>query len=158
MRSRLAFLAQSILFAGLAASLAACSTTVTQEPIATASVTPRPPEGMMRNAPPAYIETGSLGKASTAPVEQPTRYRWNEASRPARELPPGPPRDPSPGRPSESQVVIVREGDTLYSLSRRYRISVSELVATNRLPGGRIEIGQRLIIPPARPSLAARRY
>jgi len=176
MRPRLASLAQSLIAAGLTAFLCACSTTVTQEPIATASVTPRPHEGMMRNAPPAYIETGSLGNASTAPMPNQSQYRWSEAPRHTGPIQPAPPvenpqpmrwhatpaprREPGPanGRPAGSQVVIVREGDTLYSLSRRYGVPVVELVAANRLYGGRIEVGQRLIVTAQGPSLAQRRY
>jgi LysM repeat protein len=76
--------------------------------------------------------------------------RWHAA--------PSPRRAPSPanGRPTGSQVVIVREGDTLYSLSRRYGVPVAELVAANRIYGGRIEVGQRLIVPARGPSLAQR--
>jgi LysM repeat protein len=47
----------------------------------------------------------------------------------------------------ESRVVVVREGDTLYGLSRQYGVPVSDLVAANRLGNGRIEIGQKLIVP-----------
>ena len=176
MRPRLASPAQSFIVAGLTSFLCACSTTVTQEPIATASVTPRPDIGMMHNAPPANIETGSLGNASTAPMPSQSRYRWSESPRPDGRIQPAPPvenpqpvrwhaapaprREPAPanGRPAGSQVVIVREGDTLYSLSRRYGVPVAELVAANRLDGGRIEIGQRLIVPAQGPAIAQRRY
>jgi hypothetical protein len=176
MRPRLASPAQSLIVAGLTSFLCACSTTVTQEPIATASVTPRPDVGMMRNAPPASIETGSLGNASAAPLPSQPRYRWSETPRPTGPIQPAPPVEnpqpmrwhaaPSPSRepgPSNrkhagSQVVIVREGDTLYSLSRRYGVPVAELVAANRLAGGRIEIGQRLIVPAQGQALAQRRY
>jgi hypothetical protein len=44
-------------------------------------------------------------------------------------------------------VVEVREGDTLYSLSRRYNVPVRDLVIANRLPSERIVIGQHLLIP-----------
>lgn len=175
MRPHPASLARSLIVAGLTAILCACSTTVSQEPIATASIAPRPPEGMQRNAPPASIETGSLGNAATNPTPPHSRSRWSEAPRPTGPIEPAPPvenpqpmrwhatpaphRAPGPanGRPNGSQVVIVREGDTLYSLSRRYGVPVAELVAANRLGGGRIEIGQRLVVPAGRPALAQRR-
>lgn len=44
-------------------------------------------------------------------------------------------------------VYEVREGDTLYSLSRRYDVPVGDLAAANRLHSERIAIGQRLVIP-----------
>ncbi len=82
MRPCLASLPQTLTVAGLTSFLCACSTTVTQEPIATASVTPRPEVGMMHNAPPSNIETGSLGNASSAPMPSQPRYRWSETPRP----------------------------------------------------------------------------
>jgi hypothetical protein len=176
MRHPLASHAQALTVAGLASFLCACSTTVTQEPIATSSLAPRPEVGMMHNAPSPRIETGSLGNASAAPMATEPRYRWSQSPRPSERLQPNPPLespqpdrwqaapaprrmpDPAHGRPTGSQVVIVREGDTLFGLSRRYGVPVTELVAANRLTSGRIEIGQRLIVPARGPSLAQRRY
>ena len=40
-----------------------------------------------------------------------------------------------------------REGDTLYSLSRRFNVPVKDIAAANRLRNERIAIGQRLVIP-----------
>jgi membrane-bound lytic murein transglycosylase D len=42
---------------------------------------------------------------------------------------------------------VVRHGDTLTSLARRYGVSVKQLQSANRLAGGDIRIGQRLRIP-----------
>lgn len=44
-------------------------------------------------------------------------------------------------------VVEVREGDTLYSLSRRYNVPMRDLAIANRLPSERIVVGQHLVIP-----------
>ncbi|MCC7253378.1 LysM peptidoglycan-binding domain-containing protein [Hyphomicrobium sp.] len=74
--------------------------------------------------PPSGITTGSTGPT-------PTGYY-------------GKPRQQAP---HNSQIVEVREGDTLYSLSRRHGVPVGDLVAVNQLPNDRIAIGQRLIIP-----------
>ena len=78
---------------------------------------------------PAPIQTGSLGRTAT----------------------------PSYGAPAAAgslsnvaTTIQVREGDTLYGLSRRTGIPVAEIMAANRLQSQRIEIGQRLVIP-ARP-------
>jgi LysM repeat protein len=46
-----------------------------------------------------------------------------------------------------NRVIEVREGDTLYSLSRRTGVPVADIVSANRIYGGRINIGQRLVIP-----------
>lgn len=48
---------------------------------------------------------------------------------------------------NSATTIQVREGDTLYGLSRRTGVPVAELVAANRLPSQRIEVGQKLIIP-----------
>jgi LysM repeat protein len=42
---------------------------------------------------------------------------------------------------------VVRQGDTLYSLSRRHGVPVAELVTANRISDGKIRTGQMLVIP-----------
>ena len=49
----------------------------------------------------------------------------------------------------ENREVTVRPGDTLYSLSRRYQVSVPDIKSTNRLSGNNIRVGQVLRIPGA---------
>jgi LysM repeat protein len=83
------------------------------------------------------VETGSLGKGySTARYE--TGYTQPRATSP---------NAPGSVARAERDIIEVREGDTLYSLSRRYNVPVPDLVAANRLPNERIAIGQRLVIP-----------
>ena len=43
--------------------------------------------------------------------------------------------------------VKVAKGDTLSTLSRRYGVSVEEIMSANNLPDGRLSIGQELVIP-----------
>lgn len=59
------------------------------------------------------------------------------------------PTPPTPPTPPEQQVHVVAKGDTLSSLARRYRVSVTALVAANRLSSERVvlKLGQRLVIP-----------
>lgn len=48
---------------------------------------------------------------------------------------------------AEADVVhIVSRGDTLYSLSRKYYISVDELMQMNNLRGANLSIGQKLLV------------
>ena len=47
------------------------------------------------------------------------------------------------------QVHIVQQGDTLFSLARRYGVTVEAIQQTNNLTGDNIFVGQQLIIPPA---------
>lgn len=51
-------------------------------------------------------------------------------------------------RDSNYKVYVVQEGDTLYSISRRYLVSVEELKKLNRLNDSIISIGQELRIQP----------
>lgn len=42
---------------------------------------------------------------------------------------------------------VVKKGDTLYSLSRRYNTTVSKIQSANNLSGTTIRLGQTLVIP-----------
>ena len=48
--------------------------------------------------------------------------------------------------PTES-TYIVKSGDTLYSIARKYNTTVSELISRNNLKTSNLKIGQELIIP-----------
>lgn len=58
---------------------------------------------------------------------------------------------------TEREVVVVREGDTLYSLAQRHGVTVDMIYATNGLRNDYLTPGQHLIIPSAnrQPVLAA---
>jgi LysM repeat protein len=43
-------------------------------------------------------------------------------------------------------IYTVNKGDTLYSVSRKFNISVSELMKLNALSGNNLSIGQQLIV------------
>ncbi len=54
-------------------------------------------------------------------------------------------------------TVVVGKGDTLFSISRRYRTTVRDLIDTNRLKAPyTLAVGQRLILPLGRTHLVAR--
>ncbi|WP_147634364.1 M23 family metallopeptidase [Treponema pectinovorum] len=46
-----------------------------------------------------------------------------------------------------SPVHTVEKGETLYSISKKYEVSVKELVNANKIEGTDIKIGQKLVIP-----------
>ena len=50
----------------------------------------------------------------------------------------------------QGRRIEVAKGDTLSSLSRRYDVSVEEIMSANNLPDGHLHVGQGLIIPGAR--------
>lgn len=58
-----------------------------------------------------------------------------------------------PAEISIAQQYRVRKGDSLHSIAQRYRLSVAELKAANRLSANRLRNGQTLVIPgqPGRP-------
>jgi murein DD-endopeptidase MepM/ murein hydrolase activator NlpD len=59
--------------------------------------------------------------------------------------------DPQPAVIRPARVagyrVKVAKGDTLSTLSRRYGVSVEEIMSANNLPDGRLAIGQELVMP-----------
>jgi murein DD-endopeptidase MepM/ murein hydrolase activator NlpD len=57
---------------------------------------------------------------------------------------------PSQARPGD--MVEVQQGDTLYALSRRYRVSVSELMEVNNLTNPALKPGQRIYLPSGVPA------
>lgn len=206
MRSRpRSFGASALILSGLSAALAGCSSGGTQESFTSASLSPRPEQGMARDTSRAYpdgsspgtysntggsysngtygrpyaqaprqyvdpgqptprqvaaapyyggqpgyasppsIQTGSLGPSGNPGRrwQQTPRTEWSQPQSQPQASAPVPPRQPMHG----PNVVEVREGDTLYGLSRRYNVPVGDLVAANRLTSERIAIGQRLVIP-----------
>jgi flagellum-specific peptidoglycan hydrolase FlgJ len=49
-------------------------------------------------------------------------------------------------QPGQNEIYVVRKGDTLYSISRRYLVSVDELKRMNRIKGSSISVGQELTV------------
>jgi len=94
---------------------------------------------------PRNIETASVG---SGPRTYDAERRWRQPAYPITTGSTGPSATPhTPPAQHAPNIVEVREGDTLFALSRRYRVPVGDIVAANRLPSERIEIGQRLVIP-----------
>jgi flagellum-specific peptidoglycan hydrolase FlgJ len=50
-------------------------------------------------------------------------------------------------QPSKKKVHIVKKGDTLYSISKKYKVDIKSLVQENQLENNTIFLGQNLIIP-----------
>jgi murein DD-endopeptidase MepM/ murein hydrolase activator NlpD len=93
-----------------------------------------PPDYTPRPSPTAYspATSGRLGAqhanygAQSAPEPQPAVIR--------------------PTRVSGYRLKVAK-GDTLSTLSRRYGVSVEEIMSANNLPDGRLQIGQELVMP-----------
>lgn len=48
---------------------------------------------------------------------------------------------------SSNEVIVVREGDTLYSIARQHNVTVAQLFAVNGLVSDQLRPGQHIVIP-----------
>ena len=110
---------------------------------------PQPSAGMVREPARPYGDGYSLGSSYERP--RAGEYRWNgnpnrvqEGVAPPNMTPPAAPVIAANGQ----RTVTVRPGDTLFSLSRSYGVSVAALTQQNGLNGTSIHSGQTLILPP----------
>ncbi len=67
-------------------------------------------------------------------AEKPTAERTRTAEKPAAER----------NRPAPAQTYKVAQGDTVYSIAKRYNISTDELIAANQIRNNRLSVGQTL--------------
>ena len=90
--------------------------------------------------PPAYRPP-----ASSPPAYTPPAYSPPPAPTPA----PAPRPQPAPPKPAapKARYHTVVKGDTLYSISRKFSVTVSQLKATNGLTSDTIRLGQTLRVP-----------
>lgn len=61
---------------------------------------------------------------------------------------PAPAEAPAEPPPPGSTKYTVRQGDSLWKISRKFKISVEALRKANGLKNDRLQIGQELIVPP----------
>lgn len=116
---------------------------------------PRPSAGMVQEPARPYGEY-SLGRGEPPPNGQ---YQWNgnpnrisagapppaPQRRQAQHTPPPP--APAPVAANGARTVTVKQGDTLYSLSRQHGVPVGALAEVNHLNGTAIRVGQTLVLP-----------
>lgn len=156
------------MLAALFVALAGCSNNLTQTPFTTSS---------LRSAPdprPVAPQQATATQPSYQPAPRPQvpssgAYQWNgnadrvavgePAAQPVYAPPAAPalnwmvsPRAPVPAVPTlapaaNGQMIEVQPGDTLYTLSKRHRVSVASLVDANKLSGVAIGAGQKLVLP-----------
>lgn len=133
---------------------------------------PRPPAGMVQEPQRPYGEY-SLGRGEPPRSGQ---YQWNgnpnrvsegtpppaqsqpqpqaRRSEPARaptqaaapQVQPAPAHQPGAAAKG-ARTVTVKQGDTLYSLSRSHGVPVAALAEANHLNGASIQVGQTLVLP-----------
>lgn len=146
------------LVAILATAQAGCSTSPSRSQgaadtsVTTGSLAPAPPpEGMLRTPPQPYGDGYNLGRNDYVPPAAAARqgqYQWN--GNPSRiqqgtgpQLPAQRPIVAADGR----STIVVRPGDTLYSIARDHSVPMNDLIAANRLNGPALKAGQTLVLP-----------
>jgi LysM repeat protein len=107
----------------------------------------------------AEVSVGPTGQPTATPTLTltPTTTPTPTATSPAQTPTPGPSPTPtttpvaSPtpiATPGQTIIYVVRMGDTLYSIARRFGVTVDALAQLNSIPNPRyIQVGQQLIIP-----------
>jgi len=86
------------------------------------------------NKPEASLESADLSKAFTG--TPPEAQEATEAS----------PMDTTPEMKTGGNIHVVKPGETLYRISRRYGVSVEKIKKWNKLPDEIIEVGQKLVV------------
>jgi LysM repeat protein len=111
---------------------------------------PRPVEDMVQKPARPYDDGYSLGRHDEVPAAaaHQGRYQWNGNPDRLQEgtstaLPPAQANLAPDGR----KLIVVRPGDTLYSISRQQGISIQDLMTANRLTGPTLSAGQTLVLP-----------
>jgi len=87
----------------------------------------------------SYTDSGRYGTVAPASTASTNRYDPQ----------------PTPSLASPGDTIEVQSGDTLYGLSRRYNVSVAELMQINNLTSTNLALGQRLYLPQG---VASNRY
>jgi peptidoglycan/xylan/chitin deacetylase (PgdA/CDA1 family) len=129
-RPRTRGIGQRIAWLGLSLAITVLAATACAEQQATLTPTPRPSPAVtiMPSLTPSPSAHGPTATAAPSPTPEPT-------ATPAATTPPG-------------ASYEVREGDTVYSISRRFGTTVEAIVAANNLiDAANIYVGQILIIP-----------
>jgi murein DD-endopeptidase MepM/ murein hydrolase activator NlpD len=124
----------------------------TSRPGSMAPLSQRDQSVRMSGLPEPGARSDSLPPAFQPPAApsatRPTGVAASAERRPA--LPPTPTTaSPAPSA-SAGQMIEVQPGDTLYGLSKTHRVSISELMTLNNLPGPNLKPGQKLALPAGR--------
>lgn len=102
---------------------------------------PRRPATTSSLPPPSH-----LAARPQVPAPQPA-YRWNQSPSRIQE---GAGRPAAAGRATSvagQRSVVVQPGDTLYTLSGRYRVSMAAMMEANRMRSPVVQPGQILVLP-----------
>ena len=154
-------------------SLARSTDAPLDDPNTTASI-PVPQESVYAAGNADDYRNAQLARSNLPPVAQsytpqatPASYSpVNQGLRPQKVayVPPSPAPRPKPAvlhtgaQPAPARSITVAQGDSLYTLSKRYGVSVEEIQAANNLSDIRLHVGQAIVIPGANYSVAGDTY
>ena len=161
--------ATAVILLGVSCLIGACSSAPREEPTASisqpssqvGSATPLPP---IIHAPATVVSTQPAPQPDFGPVAYAPRQlsyapRAKACTCPAPQrydvtasIPRGRPAPPPPRQPPKMQFLVhtIEPQETLYSISRRYRTTVSDLATVNRMAeNSRLRQGELLVVPTA---------
>ena len=99
------------------------------------------PDSSATGQPPSYAPA-----TAAAPLSPPP-YQARPFGRTPRETPSGQQAALSQAPPAKGEMIEVQQGDTLYGLSKRHHVSLSELMSVNSLSAPNLKPGQKLYLP-----------
>jgi cell wall-associated NlpC family hydrolase len=92
-----------------------------------------------------FASTSGFAKTNSAASKSSTRQKKTKtSSQQAHKLNP-------------TSIYIVRAGDSIYEIARRFKISNEALIATNKLSGNKLKIGQQLKVPVVQSAAAGKK-
>ena len=163
----------------IGALVTGCGTASGPGSLTTASLPPRPVEGMVQQPRTGFAPAATLGAPMARPaIGAPQPYQWNGnrdriqagAAAPAlgrsdtarmQSTPPSLTWKASPRAPMPSDIkadaqqaastrdIIVGPGDTLFSIASKHNVSMSSLMAANHLSNPTLKVSQHLVLPAA---------
>ena len=105
-------------------------------------------------SPAEILAANNMAIDATIYVGQTLKVPEKSSAKPITPTPPPPaPRPVTPSPPSNTgvRVYTVQSGDYISKIAKKYNITPQALVAANKLPQGRIYVGQQLVIPTSAP-------
>lgn len=107
------------------------------------------PSGNSAYIPPRAARPAADVKMSalSEPVPQSELRRPLPPAAPVREIPTPPAVASAPAVAAKGEIVEIQQGDTLYGLSKKHKVSISELMTVNDLKSPALKPGQKLHLP-----------
>lgn len=101
-------------------------------------------------SPAEILAANNMAIDATIYIGQPLKIPAKSTAKPVNPITPPPPVHPTPTPPAPTnnlRVYTVQSGDYISKIAKKFNITPQALVAANKLPQGRIYVGQQLMIP-----------